>query len=115
MPNFTESVVEEAALEWREGLYSQQAPQAAKPAYFFFAALNFAQRARAAAAILFLPAADIVRLARLDAMGITLCAFTLAHRARCARAILRREAAEAHYPDLPFVPLGIRQRDDCKG
>jgi hypothetical protein len=30
--------------------------------YFFFAALNVAQRARAAAAILFLPAADIVRL-----------------------------------------------------
>jgi hypothetical protein len=34
---------------------------AAKPAYFFFAAFNFAQRALCAAAILFLPAADIVR------------------------------------------------------
>jgi hypothetical protein len=32
--------------------------------YPFFAALIFAQRARCAAAILFLPAADIVRLGR---------------------------------------------------
>ena len=33
-------------------------------AYPFFAALIFAQRARCAAAILFLPAADIVRVGR---------------------------------------------------
>jgi hypothetical protein len=42
-----------------------QAPQFAKP--FFFAALTFAHRARCAAAILFLPAAEIVRLLRFDA------------------------------------------------
>jgi len=40
--------------------YSQQVPQAAKPAYFF-AAFTFAHLARCAAAILFLPAAEIVR------------------------------------------------------
>jgi hypothetical protein len=60
----------------------------------FFAARIFAHLARCAAAILFLPAAEIVRLARFDAIGMTLCAFILAHRARCARAILRREAAD---------------------
>jgi hypothetical protein len=46
---------------YKPAAYSpQQAPQAAEPAYFLFAALNFAQRARAAAAILLLPAAEIV-------------------------------------------------------
>jgi hypothetical protein len=39
----------------RSGVFSAYAA-------FFFAALNFAQRARAAAAIRFLPAAEIVRL-----------------------------------------------------
>jgi hypothetical protein len=42
-------------------LSASQQSSSATPAYFFLAALNFAQRARAAAAILFLPAADIVR------------------------------------------------------
>jgi hypothetical protein len=43
---------------------SQQALQTINPAYaaFFFAALVFAQRAREADAILFLPAAEMWRL-----------------------------------------------------
>ena len=42
-----------------EGSWVHAYPYAA---YFFFPALTFAHRARCAAAILFLPAADIVRL-----------------------------------------------------
>ena len=41
--------------------------------YPFFAALIFAQRARCAAAILFLPAADIVRLGRAVLFCATFC------------------------------------------
>ena len=74
----------------------------------FFPARIFAHRARCAAAILFLPAADIVCLPRFDAIGTTLCAFALAHRARCACAILRREAADTirvGRPDLRDAPV----------
>ena len=59
-----------------------------QPTYFVFAARNFAQRARAAAAIRFRPAADIV------CFGFGARPFTLAHRAFCASAIFRREAAD---------------------
>jgi hypothetical protein len=77
----------------------QQVPQVAKPAYFFFAAFNFAHLARCAAAILFLPAADIVRLAGAELVVLPADIDyerprTLAHRARCARAILRRETED---------------------
>jgi hypothetical protein len=64
-------------------------------AAFFFAALNFAQRARAAAAILFLPAAEIVRF------GFAARLFVFAHRAFCARLI--RFRAEADRVRLGFV------------
>jgi hypothetical protein len=67
--------------------------------YFFFAAFTFAHLARWAAAILFLPAADIVRL------GFTLSAWSFAalfaHRAFCARLIRLR--AEADKVRLGFV------------
>ena len=62
---------------------------------YFFAALNFAQRARAAAAILFFPAADIVRL------GFGARPSALAQRAFCARLIRLR--AEADTPLFGFV------------
>jgi hypothetical protein len=59
----------------------------------FFAALTFAHRARCAAAILFLPAADMVCLPRFDPIETTFPALTFAHRAFCARLIrLRAEA-----------------------
>src|SRR5260370_1939767 len=65
----------------------------------FFAALTFAQRARCAAAILLLPAADMVRLAGADPVDFATsvgrdCFRTLAHRAFCASAIFRRESAD---------------------
>jgi hypothetical protein len=69
-------------------------------AAFFFSALNLAQRARVAAAILFLPAAEIVRLPFRGAKGVVLAVASpepfraFAHLAFCASAILRREAAE---------------------
>ena len=59
-----------------------------QPTYFFFAARNFAQRARAAAAIRFLPAADMVRF------GFGVRPFAFAHRAFCARLIRLRVDAE---------------------
>jgi hypothetical protein len=80
----------------------------------FFAALNFAQRARAAAAIRFLPAADIVRLG----FGAC-CPFTFAHRAFCASAIFRREAADTIrfgwyvFWDIP-VPFITRSANSCE-
>jgi hypothetical protein len=43
----------------------------------FFAALIFAQRARCAAAILFLPAADILRVGRVLVSRVGLLAFVL--------------------------------------
>jgi len=69
--------------------------------YLFFAALNFAQRERAAAAILFLPAAEIFRV-RFTAEPFVFgtpaadCApfLALAHLAFCASAIFRRKAAD---------------------
>jgi hypothetical protein len=66
---------------------------------FFLAARNFAQRARVASAILFLPAADNLRLAGAApgfAITATGCEFFRrpAHRAFCANAILRRDAAD---------------------
>src|ERR1019366_9118590 len=66
-------------------------------AYFFFAAFTFAHRARCAAAILFLPAADIVRLG----FGARPLAFP--HRARCARLIRLR--ANADTPRFGLVEL----------
>jgi hypothetical protein len=57
-------------------------------AAFFCCAFSFAHLALCAAAILFLPAAEIVRF------GFAARPFAFAHRARCARAILRREAAD---------------------
>jgi hypothetical protein len=59
---------------------------------YFFPALTFAHRARAAAAIRARPAAEICRLP--DLIGTTFWPFTLAHRARCAAAILRRAVAD---------------------
>src|SRR5260370_12931804 len=72
----------------------------------FFAALTFAQRARCAAALLLLPAADMVRLAGADPVVFATtvprnCFRTLAHRAFCARTIFRREPA----PLIRFAPL----------
>jgi len=69
-------------------------------AAFFFAALNFAHRARCAAAIFLRADADMVRFT--GAEPIVFAAPTagcdpfpaLAHLALCARAIFRREAAE---------------------
>jgi hypothetical protein len=63
-------------------------------ASYFFAALNFAHLARCAAAILFLPAAEIVRL------GFGARPFAFAHRAFCARLIRLRAAAN-------MVPLSF--------
>jgi hypothetical protein len=50
---------------------------------------------------------DMVRLPRFDAIETTLCALALAHRARCACAILRRETADTNRvgrPDLRGAP-----------
>jgi hypothetical protein len=79
---------------------SQQAPclYAAR----FFAARNFAQRKRVAAAILFLPAAEILCLCLTGAEAVVFAEpadgcgpfLTAAHLAFCAAAIFRREAAE---------------------
>jgi hypothetical protein len=66
----------------------QQAPQAAKPVYFFFAALSFAHLALCAAAIRFLPAIDIVRF------GFGARPFAFAQRAFCARLIRLRAKAD---------------------
>ncbi len=67
-------------------------------AAFFFAALNFAQRARAAAAILFLPAAEIVRVRFTGAEAVATAGFdpfrAFAHRFFCARLILLRADAD---------------------
>jgi hypothetical protein len=68
----------------------------AKPINYFLA-LNFAQRAFAAAAIRALPAALIRR--RLRATGATSIPFTFAQRAFCASPIFRR--AEADIRRLP--------------
>ena len=89
---------------------------AGSPSYyvaFFCSARNFAHRARAAPAILFLPAADMVRLAGADAVLATNfgpdCFRTLAHRAFCAKLILLRADADRvrfgwALPDAP-VPF----------
>jgi len=78
--------------------------QATYPVYLFFAARNFAQRARAAAAILFLPAAEIfrVRFAGAEAIATAGCDpfRTFAHRFFCARLILFR--ADADNVRCPF-------------
>lgn len=50
-----------------------QVHPASTEVHAFFAALIFAQRARCAAAILFLPAADIVRLGRAVLFCATFC------------------------------------------
>jgi hypothetical protein len=62
--------------------------------YFVASAFTLAQRARCAAAILFLAAADITRF-----LGAAFCvcpalSFSFAHRARCAAAILARPATD---------------------
>ena len=61
---------------------------AAKPAYFFFAAFNFAQRALCAAAIFLRADADMVRL------GLGPSTFAFAQRAFCARLIRLRAKAD---------------------
>jgi hypothetical protein len=71
-------------------------PGAAKRRYFFFAALNFAQRARAAAAILFLPAAEIVRVAFTPVAW----PFAFAHLFLCAMLIRLRADADRVRPGL---------------
>jgi hypothetical protein len=77
------------------GLYSRVVSYAA-----FFPAFNFAQRARCAAAIFFLPAAEIVRFTSPKPVAFAdpapgCDAFRVfAHRAFCACAIFRREAAD---------------------
>jgi|ERR1035441_1896203 hypothetical protein len=67
--------------------------------FHFFPALNFAHRARCAAAILFLPAAEIVRF------GLGARPFAFAQRAFCARLIRLRPAADMVWllppPNLP--------------
>jgi hypothetical protein len=68
-------------------------------AAFFCCALTAAHLARCAAAILFLPAAEIVCLAEADPTNFATnvgcdCFRTLAHRAFCASAILRLEATD---------------------
>jgi len=81
-------------------------PLRSKPSYFFFAARNFAQRARVAAAILFLPAAEILRV---DFTGAGALAFAAAgfdpfrakaHRFFCARLIRLRADADRVRPGL---------------
>jgi hypothetical protein len=72
---------------------------------YFVPALTFAHRARCAAAILFLPAADMVRL------GFGARPFAFAHRACCASAILRREAEDTirvDRPDLRDTPAPFK-------
>jgi hypothetical protein len=83
------------------------------PAYFFFAALNFAQRARAAAAILFLPAADIVRFGFGAAAWALVAVF--AHRAFCARLIRLRAGADTVCPELPPFNLPRTERAASTG
>jgi hypothetical protein len=69
-------------------------------AAFFFAARNAAQRACEAAAILFLPAAEILCFAGDEPVDFATTAIGCdffrrpAHRAFCASAIFRREAAD---------------------
>jgi hypothetical protein len=61
----------------------------------FFPAFNFAQRARCAAAILFLPATEIVRFTIVNPVAAGCDEFRVfAHRAFCACAIFRREATD---------------------
>ena len=78
---------------------------AGSPRYYatFFPARTFAHRARCAAAILFLPTAEIVRLPRFAAIETTFPALTLAHRAFCARLIRLR--AETDMVRLRRAPL----------
>jgi hypothetical protein len=69
-------------------------------AAFFFAARNAAQRAREASPIFFLLATEILRFAGDEPVDFATAAIGCdffrrpAHRARCASAILRREAAD---------------------
>jgi hypothetical protein len=82
---------------------SSRLPEATKRHYFFFAARNFAQRARVAAAILFLPAAEIFRVGfTAEAVAPAACnpfrAF--AQRAFCARLMRLRAEADRVRPAL---------------
>ena len=74
----------------------------------FFCARNFAHLAREAAAILFLPAADILRLAGADPVTAFAGCDPLrvfAHRAFCARLIrLRADADNIRCPFEPALP-----------
>ena len=69
-------------------------------AAFFCCAFNFANRARWNAAIFLRAAADIVCFTGVEAIGFAIATtgcdpfLALAHLALCARAILRREAAD---------------------
>jgi hypothetical protein len=87
----------------------QQAPKPLNPAYLFFAARNFAQRLRAAAAILFLPAAEIFRVGFAGAEAVTTVGFdpfrACAHRFCCAKLIfLRADADNVRWPFEPALP-----------
>jgi hypothetical protein len=76
-------------------------------AAFFFAALNFAHRARCAAAIFLRADGDMVRFAGTAAFAGFGPFPALAHLARCACAIFLREAADTirvGRPDLRDTP-----------
>ena len=91
--NRSDSCQREKARYHSRGLFSRRIYAA-----FFSCARSFAHRAFCAAAILFLPAAEILRLAGADPVFAASigCEFfrILAHLAFCARAILRREARD---------------------
>lgn len=79
---------------------------ASKRHYFFFAAFSFLHRARWAAAILFLPAAEILRLGFTGA-GVVAAAAAgfhpfrdFAHRAFCAMLMRLRADADKARPGL---------------
>lgn len=82
---------------------------------FFFAALNFAQRAREAAAIRFLPAAEIfrVRFTGTEAIVFSATGFdpllAIAHRFFCARLIrLRADADNVRCPSELELPKAAK-------
>jgi hypothetical protein len=80
---------------------------------YFFAALTFAHRARAAARMRAMPAAEMRRLV-LGAFATALeVRFCLAHRALCAAAIFRRAAADiVQRPDGDVVEATLPFKGD---
>jgi hypothetical protein len=73
-------------------------------AAFFCCAFNFAHLARCAAAILLLPAAEIVRF------GLGARPFVFAHRAFCAKLIFLRAEADRVWWELPPPNLPRTER-----